>query len=175
MKQMQLPYKFGVYVLMGIFLIGIVAGVILNDDKTISSNDINSTEKADLDSKGVGNWSYEDYETNEKGIRKLISPNEYQLPEIEVEKKYMKCVEYQVFNESWDVVAYEKEFGVFNRTEFESQCVTWEEAEYTSEEMEAELDKKMIATMKKIARAINLRSKNVTEVLVGEGRVSVGR
>lgn len=158
---------------LGIFLIGIViAGVeILRDDRTISADRINATERADLETKGIGSWDYNDRLKRNYVERDLISRSEYKLPTIKVETSYRNCTAYNETLIEWNETIDDE--VILHSKINTAECLNYEIVYYTSQEINDMLDEKEIIKMKQIARAIRIRSNYTNGEIFREGSTTV--
>lgn len=159
--------------ILGILLFGIVSAalIILQDDKTISSDRINATERADLETKGIGSWDYTDRPKGNYIERDLISRSGYKLPTIKVEISWRNCTVYNETLVEWNETIDDE---VILRSQINrAECLNYEVIDYTSEEIDDMLDEKEIIKMKQIARAIRMRSNLTQGEIIRNGSTTI--
>ncbi len=142
--------------LIGIFLIVIVVApplITIFEDKTIPRDNFTTEERLKLESLGIDEFDYTDRIDEEKAYRKLISRNEFNLPEISVKTTYQNCIDY--------------------RAEIEA-CLEYETLNFTEDEIDDLLDAKMIEVEKDIANA-EIKRDTISSDTTREGSVSISR
>jgi len=143
--------KLTIYLILGIFLIGIVtSGLgVLNKDKVVEYEK-NITDA--LETKGIQEWNIEDFENDDYMERCLISPTKYNLPCSGKMKTYwMNCT---LFDEN------------------ENECLSEVRIDWTEKEKEKKLDSWEKRRMEEIGKAIKSREVNIELNKTGEGKTT---
>lgn len=158
------------FVLLGILLMsGItIAGIgLFADNKTIPSDQINSVQRASLESKGIEEWSFEDRVEDNHTTRKLISNNEFALPEIRIKQEFLFCVTPNNLTS--------EDPRSLGELVFPGLCDEEELRNHTTQEMEDLLDEEMVRVMVNIADVIKIREDRASPDLINEGDVDIER